>query len=88
MSLKIDDPNENYNFITMKFLESHKKIRDYIKSKESLSQKEIKVYSNNVTKIGVQTNTDFWKFIKSLLTNKGFLENMEIKLAEKDKLVT
>ena len=46
------------------------------------------MYSNNVTKIGVQTNTDFWKFIKSLLTNKGFLENMEIKLAEKDKLVT
>ena len=54
----------------------------------SLRQKEIKVYSNNATKIGIQTNIDFWKLIKSILTNKGFLENMEIKLAEKDKLVT
>ena len=53
----------------------------------SLGQKEIKVYSNNVTKTGVQTNMDFWKLIKLFFANGGFLENMEIMLAEKDKLV-
>ena len=31
---------------------------------------------------------DFWKLIKSFLTNKGFLENAEIMLNENDKIVT
>ena len=39
-------------------------------------------------KTGVQTYKDFWKLIKPFLTNKGFLENAEIMLAEKDNLVT
>ena len=47
-----------------------------------------KVYFHNVTKTGVQTNKDFWKLIKPFLTNKGFLENAESMLTEKDKIVT
>ena len=39
-------------------------------------------------KTGVQTYKDFWKLIKPFLTNKGFLENAEIMLAEKDNIVT
>ena len=38
-----------------------------------------------MTKTGVQTNKDFWKLIKPFLTNKGFLENAEIMLNEKEK---
>ena len=38
-----------------------------------------------MTKTGVQTNTDVWKLIKPFLTNKGFLENAEIMLNEKEK---
>ena len=38
-----------------------------------------------MTKTGVQTNKDFWKLIKPFLTNKGFLENAEIMLTEKEK---
>ena len=41
-----------------------------------------------MTKTGFQTNEDFWKSIKPFLTNKGFLENAEIMLTEKDKIVT
>ena len=48
----------------------------------------INVYFNNVTKTGVQTNKDFWKLIKPYLTNKGFLENIEIMLTENNKIVT
>ena len=33
-------------------------------------------------------NKDLWKLIKPLLTNERFLENAEILLAEKDKIVT
>ena len=46
------------------------------------------MYLNNVTKTGVQSNKDFWKLIKPSLTNKGFLENAEIMLTEKDHTVT
>ena len=42
-----------------------------------------------MTKTGVQSNKKgFWKLIKQFLTNKGFLENAEIMLTEKDKIVT
>ena len=54
----------------------------------SLRRKAIKVYLNNVAKTGAETNKDFWKLIKPFLTNKGFLENAEIMLVEKDKIVT
>ena len=54
----------------------------------SLGQKEIKVNSNNATNNGIQTNVDFWKLVKPFLTNRGFFENIEIMLAEMDKLVT
>ena len=37
-----------------------------------------------MAKAGGQTNKDFWKLIKPFLTNKGFLENAEIWLTEKD----
>ena len=53
-----------------------------------LRRKAIKVYFNNVTKTGVQSNKDFGKLIKPFLTNTGFLENAEIMLTEKDKIVT
>ena len=133
-SLNPDYPNENYNFITDKFLsvvnrhaplkkenvkgnqapfltkELRKEIYTrsklkykynrypikknnpiYKKQKNkcvSLRRKAIKVYFNNMTKTGVETNKDFWKLIKPYLTNKGFLENIEIMLTEKDKIVT
>ena len=32
-------------------------------------------------------NKDLWKLIKPFLTNERFLENAEILLAEKDKIV-
>ena len=38
---------------------------------------------NQVSKL-----TKTWKLIKPFLTNKGFLENAEIMLTEKDKIVT
>ena len=42
-----------------------------------------------MTKTGVQSNKKgFWKLIKQFLTNKGFLENAEIMLTEKEKVVT
>ena len=41
-----------------------------------------------MTGTGIQTNKNFWKLIKSFLTNKRFLENAEIMLTEKDKIVT
>ena len=41
-----------------------------------------------MTKAGVQTNKEFWKLIKPFLKSKGFLENAEIMLTEKDKAVT
>ena len=54
----------------------------------SLWRKAIKVYFNNVTKTGVQTNKDVLELFKSFLTNKEFLKNVEIMLAEKNKIVT
>ena len=53
----------------------------------SLRRKAIKAYFNNVTKTGVQTNKDFWELVKPFLTNKGSLENAEIMLTDKDKIV-
>ena len=41
-----------------------------------------------MTKTVDQTNQDFWKLIKPFLTNEGFLENVEIMLAEKGRIVT
>ena len=41
-----------------------------------------------MTKTGVQTNKDFRKLFTLFLRNKGFLENTEIILTEKDKIVT
>ena len=35
-----------------------------------------------------QTNKDFWILIKLFLTERGFLENTEVMLAEEDKIVT
>ena len=63
----------------------HKKQRNKC---TSLRRKAINVYFNNVMKTGVQTNWDFWKLIKSYLTNKGFLEIAEITLGEKNKMET
>ena len=40
-----------------------------------------------MTKADIRTNKDFWKLIKPFLTNKRFLENAEIMLTEKDKIV-
>ena len=39
-------------------------------------------------KTGVQTDKNFSKLNEPFLTNKGFLENVEIMLIEKDKIVT
>ena len=132
--LETYDPNENYNFVTEKFLDvvnRHEPLKNktlsgnqapfiikelrkgiYTRSKlrnkynrnpteenkttykkqrnkrVSLRRKAIKVYFNNLTKTGVQTNKDFWKSTKSFLINKGFLENAEIMLAENYKIVT
>ena len=41
-----------------------------------------------MTKTGVQTNKDFRKLFTLFLRNKGFLENVEIMLTEKDKIFT
>ena len=41
-----------------------------------------------MTKTGAHSNKDFWKLIKPFLPNNGFLENVEILLTEKDKIVT
>ena len=41
-----------------------------------------------IKETGFQTNRDFWKLIEPFLTNKGFPENAEIMLGEKDKIVT
>ena len=67
------------------------KIRQHKKNQRnecvSVLRKAIKVYFN-VRKTCIQTNEDYWKLIKPFLTNKGFLKNAEIMLAEEDKIVT
>ena len=54
----------------------------------SLRRKNIKSFLNNVTKTGIITNENFWTFIKSFITNKGFLENKDITLTEGNKIIT
>ena len=54
----------------------------------SLRRKNIKSFINNVTKMGIITNKNFWTFIKPFLTNKGFLENKDITLIEGNKIIT
>ena len=45
------------------------------------------MYFNKVIKAVVPTNEHFWKLIKPFLTNKRFLENAEIMLGKRDKIV-
>ena len=54
----------------------------------SLRWKNIKSFLNNVTETGIITNKNFWTFIKSFITNKGFLENKDITLIEGNKIIT
>ena len=54
----------------------------------SLRRKNIKSFLNNVTETGIITNKNFWTFIKSFITNKGFLENKDITLIEGNKIIT
>ena len=50
--------------------------------------KNIKSFFNNVTKRGIITNKNFWTFIRPVLTDKGFIENKDIKLIEGNKIIT
>ena len=54
----------------------------------SLRRKIIKSFLKNIIKRGIITNKNFWTFIKPFLTNKGFLENKDIKLIERNKTIT
>ena len=70
---------------------TEKNIRAYKRQRNlcvSLRRKNIKSFLNNVTKMGIITNKNFWTFIKPFLTNKGFLENKDITLIEGNKIIT
>ena len=54
----------------------------------SLRRKAIKQYFSNLTSKGIVTNKEFWKTIRSFLTNKGCLENSDIMLINDDEMVT
>ena len=54
----------------------------------SLRRKNIKSFLNNLTKRGIIRNKNFWTFIKPFLTNKGFLEKIDITIVEGNKVIT
>ena len=54
----------------------------------SLRRKNIKSFLKNVTKRDIIKNKNFWTFIKPFLTNKELLENKDITLIERNKIMT
>ena len=54
----------------------------------SIRRKSIKHYFSNITSNGIITNENFWKVIKTFLTNKGCLQNSDTMLRADDKIIT
>ena len=54
----------------------------------SIRRKSIKHYFSNITSNGIITNENFWKAIKTFLTNKGCLQNSDTMLRADDKIIT
>ena len=54
----------------------------------SIRRKSIKHYFSNITSNGIITNKNFWKVIKTFLTNKGYLQNSDTVLRADDKIIT
>ena len=54
----------------------------------SIRRKSIKYYFSNISSNGIITNKNFWKVIKPFLTNKGCLENSDIRLKDDEKMLT
>ena len=49
--------------------------------------KKTKCFLDNITKMIITTNKNFWAFIKPFLSNKRFLENKDITLIEGNKII-
>ena len=54
----------------------------------SLRRKCMKIYLKKLTEKGLTTNKSFWKSMKPFLTNKGFIENNDITLVHKNKMIS
>ena len=54
----------------------------------SLRRKCMKNYLKKLTEKGLRTNKSFWKFMKPLLTNKGFTGNNDITLIHQNKIIS
>ena len=52
-----------------------------------IRRKSIKDYFKKITSKGVMHNKQFWRVIRPFLTNKGFLQNNDITLIEKGKII-
>ena len=64
---------------------AYKKQRNFC---ASLRRKCMKNYLKKLTEKGLRTNKSFWKFMKPLLTNKGFTGNNDITLIHQNKIIS
>ena len=53
-----------------------------------IRKKYIKNYFSKAAESGVNINKEFWKIIKSFLTNKRFLSGNEITIIENNEVIT
>ena len=53
----------------------------------AIRKKSIKQYFSNVTNRGIVTNREFWKTMKTFLTNKGCLDNIDIMLRGDNEMI-
>ena len=53
-----------------------------------IREKSIKLYFSNITSKGIVTNREFWKKMKTFLTNKRCLDDCEVMLRDDNKIIT
>ena len=54
---------------------------------ENLRRKCIKNHLNQITEKGITSNKDFWNFVTSFLTNKVFVDSIDITLKLDNKII-
>ena len=52
-----------------------------------IRKESIRNYFNKLANGNIVTNRNFWKIIKPFLSNKGYLENIDIMLSHNNKIV-
>ena len=79
--------------LTNKFLKNPSEKNELLFKKQrnicvSLRRKSIKNHLKKITEKGITTNKDFWNFVKSFLTNKGFIDSTDITSKLGNKIIT